>query len=308
MSYTHLSQSERYQIYALFRANHPIKFIAKQLQRCPSTISRELRRNLSQRGYRPQFAQSKAVQRRANNSRKLSDNIWPWVIDKLSINWSPEQIAGVHQSISHTSIYRYIHKDKANGGNLWQCLRRKSKPYRKPLVSETRGRIKDRVSIDKRPDIVNTRARLGDWEADTIIGKNHKQAIVTIVERKSGLVKIKKVAHKSASLVAGAMSTLLSPLMLFVKTITSDNGKEFAHHQQVKRDLHAMFYFADTYASWQRGTNENTNGLIREYLPKGCDFRRISDDEIQFIEDRLNERPRKRLGFKSPNEVFFNAI
>ena len=154
--------------------------------------------------------------------------------------------------------------------------------------------------------MVEDRSRIGDWEADTIIGQNHKQAIVTVVERRTGLVKMKRVTNKTALLVVDAMINLLAPVKLQVKTITSDNGKEFADHKEVKGRLYSRFYFADAYASWQRGTNENTNGLIREYLPKGCDFRPISDDEVQAIEDRLNNRPRKRLGFRTPNQVFYS--
>ncbi|WP_201618096.1 IS30 family transposase [Psychrobacter urativorans] len=306
MSYTHLSLEERYQIYVLKGANRSIKFIAGELNRSSSTISREIRRNKSLRGYRAQYADDKAKARHANNAFTIVLNVWDWVVDKLKLQWSPEQIAGVHGGISHMSIYRYLWTDKRQGGVLWQYLRRKAKPYRQRLTCETRGRINDRVSIHKRPQVVEERSRIGDWEADTIIGQNHKQAIVTVVERKTGLVKMQRVTRKSAHLVADTMITLLNPIRLQVKTITSDNGKEFADHKEVKNRLYSMFYFADTYASWQRGTNENTNGLIREYLPKGCDFRQVSDDEVQAIEDKLNNRPRKRLGFKTPNQVSYS--
>jgi IS30 family transposase len=228
------------------------------------------------------------------------------VTDKLKENWSPEQISGVHAGISHMSIYRYIWRDKRQDGTLWQCLRRKGKPYRQRLTAETRGRINDRVSIHERPCIVEERSRIGDWEADTVIGQHHKQAIVTLVERKTGLLKMKRVGHKTAQQVSEAMIELLAPVRLQVKTITSDNGKEFAQHKKVKQKLFSPFFFADAYASWQRGTNENTNGLIREYLPKGCDFRQVSDNEIQDIENKLNNRPRKRLGFKTPMQAFYN--
>lgn len=306
MSYTHLSLSERYQIYALIGANQSNKFIAETLGRSPSTISRELQRNKSGRGYRPNHADNQAKTRHANNAFTIVSLVWDWVIDKLKLQWSPEQIAGVHGGISHMSIYRYLWADKKQGGMLWQCLRRKAKPYRQRLTDETRGRINDRVSIKERPQVVEARSRIGDWEADTIIGQHHKQAIVTLVERKSGLLKMQRVTKKSAHLVADAMIHLLTPMRLKVKTITSDNGKEFAYHKAVKQGLYSMFYFADTFASWQRGTNENTNGLIREYLPKGCDFRQVSDDEVQAIEDRINNRPRKRLGFKTPNQIFYS--
>lgn len=306
MSYTHLSLGERYQIYALIGAEHSIKFIADALGRSPSTISREIRRNKSLQGYRAKHANKKACDRRVNNASSLIADIWVWVTDKLKESWSPEQIAGVHGGISHMSIYRYIWRDKKKGGRLWQCLRRKAKPYRTRLTAETRGRINDRVSIHERPSIVDARTRIGDWEADTVIGQHHKQAIVTLVERRTGLLKMKRVLKKSAQQVSEAMIELLKPVRLQVKTITSDNGKEFADHKKVKQKLFSPFFFADTYASWQRGTNENTNGLIREFLPKGCDFRQVCDDEMQAIEDKLNNRPRKRLGFKTPNQVFYN--
>lgn len=306
MNYTHLSLGERYQIYALIGAEHSIKFIADALGRSTSTISREIRRNKSLRGYRAKHANNKACDRRSNNATTIMADIWAWVTDKLKENWSPQQIAGFHGGISHMSIYRYIWTNKRKGGRLWQCLRRKAKPYRQRLTAETRGRINDRVSIHERPSIVDARTRIGDWEADTVIGQHHKQAIVTLVERKTGLLKMKRVDNKTAQQVSEAMIELLKPVRLQVKTITSDNGKEFADHKKVRQKLFSPFFFADAYASWQRGTNENTNGLIREFLPKGCDFRQVSDQDIQMIENKLNNRPRKRLDFKTPNQVFYN--
>ena len=306
MSYTHLSLGERYQIYALKGAKHSINFIARVLNRSPSTLSRELKRNKSLRGYRAKHANNKACDRRSNNALNIISEVWDWVTDKLTEGWSPEQIAGVHRDISHMSIYRYIWRDKNQGGTLWQCLRRKAKPYRKRLTTETRSRINDRVSIHERPSIVQERSRIGDWEADTVIGQPHKQAIVTLVERITGLLKRKRVIKKSASQVSDAMIDLSTPVKIQVKTITSDNGKEFADHKKLRQQIFSTFFFADAYASWQRGTNENTNGLIRDFLPKGCDFRQVSDQDIQMIEDKLNNRPRKRLGFKTPNQVFYN--
>ena len=306
MNYTHLSLGERYQIYALIGAEHSINFIARALNRSPSTILREIRRNKSLRGYQVNNAHKKACARRSNNALSIIANVWDWVTDKLKENWSPQQIAGVHGGLSHMSIYRYIWTNKRKGGRLWQCLRRKAKPYRQRLTAETRGRINDRVSIHERPSIVDARTRIGDWEADTIIGQHHKQAIVTLVERKTGLLKMKRVDNKTAQQVSEAMIELLKPVRLQVKTITSYNGKEFAQHKKVKQKLFSPFFFADAYASWQRGTNENTNGLIREYLPKDCDFRQVSDNEMQNIENKLNNRPRKRLGFKTPMQAFYN--
>jgi IS30 family transposase len=166
-----------------------------------------------------------------------------------------------------------------------------------------RGQIPHRVLIDQRPEVVAQRARLGDWEADTIIGRNHQAAIVSLVERRSKLTRLKKVARNTAELVTNAVTTQLQPLT--VKTITSDNGREFAHHLQIGQNLKADFYFAHPYHSWERGVNENTNGLVRQYFPKQSEFSKITDKQIKKVEERLNQRPRKTLGYKTPHEVFF---
>ena len=172
---------------------------------------------------------------------------------------------------------------------------------------ERRGQIPNRLFIEDRPAIVDERKRIGDWEADTIIGKNHRQAIVSIVERKTGLTLIKKVERKTSKAVSQAMIDLLKPYKNKVRTITSDNGKEFAGHEEIAKKLKADFYFAHPYASWERGTNENTNGLIRQYFPKNRDFTTITKKEINFAMERLNNRPRKRLGYRTPNQVFFKS-
>lgn len=174
MNYTQLSLGERYQIYALKGAKHSIKFIADALGRSPSTISRKVRRNKSLRGYRANYVYNKAKARRASNAITIIVDVWDWVIDKLKDGWSPEKIARFHGGISHMSLYCCIWSDKKQGGRLWQCLRRKVKPYRKRLTTETRGRINDRVSIHERPQIVEEKTRIGDWEANTIIGQHHK--------------------------------------------------------------------------------------------------------------------------------------
>ena len=172
---------------------------------------------------------------------------------------------------------------------------------------ERRGTIPNRVSIDDRAAIVETRSRIGDWEADTVIGKNHRQAIVSIVERKTGFTLIQKVERKTALAVSQAMIGLLKPHRKKVHTITSDNGKEFAGHEEIASKLKANFYFAHPYSSWERGTNENTNGLIRQYFPKNRDFTTITQHEINMAMERLNNRPRKRLGYQTPNQVFFKS-
>ena len=184
-----------------------------------------------------------------------------------------------------------------------RCQKKRRKRYGS---YDRRGKLKNRVSIDERPAIVDTRQRLGDWEVDTIIGKGHRHAIVSLTERKSRLALLRKVERKTAQVVADAVIELLKSLPIRTHTITADNGKEFADHERIARDLRADVYFAHPYASWERATNENMNGLIRQYFPKKRNFATITEQEIEFVMERLNNRPRKCLGFKSPNQVFFN--
>jgi len=186
-----------------------------------------------------------------------------------------------------------------------QCLRHANKKRKKRYGSyDRRGQIVGRVRIDDRPPVVEAKKRIGDWEIDTVIGKNHKGALVTIVDRKSKFTLIKRVANKRADMVADATIDLLKPFRKKVHTITADNGKEFAQHALIAKDLKSLFFFAHPYHSWERGINENTNGLIRQYIPKAMHFKTLTDDRIQFVMGRLNNRPRKTLGFKTPNEVF----
>jgi len=306
MNYTHLTREERYQIYVLKKAGHKQSEIAKLLNRSGSTISRELFRNRGGRGYRAKQAQAKAEDRRAINARRVDDETWQFAQEKLLMHWSPEQISG-HVNISPETVYQRVYADKQSGGLLWKNLRCQKKRRKRYGKAERRGQIPNRLSIEDRPAIVDERKRIGDWEADTIIGKNHRQAIVSIVERKTGLTLIKKVERKTAKAVSQAMIGLLKPYKNKVRTITSDNGREFAGHEEISKKLEADFYFAHPYASWERGTNENTNGLIRQYFPKNRDFTTITQKEINFAMERLNNRPRKRLGFQTPNQVFFKS-
>jgi len=306
MDYTHLTREERYQIYVLKKAGHKQSEIAKLLNRSGSTISRELSRNQGRRGYRPKQAQAKAEDRRAINARRVDDDVWQVAQEKLLMHWSPEQISG-HVNISPETVYQRIYADKQSGGLLWKNLRCQKKRRKRYGKIERRGQIPNRLFIEDRPAIVDERKRIGDWEADTIIGKNHRQAIVSIVERKTGLTLIKKVERKTAKAVSQAMIHLLKPYKNKVRTITSDNGREFAGHEDIAKELKADFYFAHPYASWERGTNENTNGLIRQYFPKNRDFTTITQKEINFAMERLNNRPRKRLGYRTPNQVFFKS-
>tara|TARA_R110001599_G_C12108396_1_gene647766 strand:+ start:103 stop:1041 length:939 start_codon:yes stop_codon:yes gene_type:complete len=306
MNYTHLTQEERYQIYALQKAGQKQRQIASVLGRSESTICRELKRNVGCRGYRPQQAHGKAVERRAVNARRIDEATWSFAQQRLMEQWSPEQISG-HAAISAESVYQRVYADKKMGGLLWQNLRCQKKRKKRYGKIERRGSIPNRLFIEDRPAVVETRLRIGDWEADTIIGKNHRQAIVSIVERKSGLTLIQKVERKTAQAVSDAMIKLLKPYRDKVHTITSDNGREFAKHEDIAKALKAEFYFAHPYASWERGTNENTNGLIRQYFPKNRDFTTITQQEIDMAMTRLNNRPRKRLEYLTPCQVFFKS-
>lgn len=233
-----------------------------------------------------------------------------FIKEKIQLEWSPEQISGYGKrhhlfAISHERIYQYVLADKKSGGKLYLHLRFGKKKYRKRYGSLKRTHtIKNRVFIDDRPDIVNQKSRLGDWEIDTIIGKGHKEAIVTIVERLSKKILIGRVTSKKAAEVSIEVVSLLLPIKSSVLTITSDNGCEFAQHEWIAKNLDASIYFAHPYHSWERGLNENTNGLIRQYIPKGSSFAELTQERIQEITNRLNSRPRKALGFITPDEQF----
>ena len=208
--------------------------------------------------------------------------------------------------VSHERIYQYVYADKRAGGTLHQHLRCQKQRRKRYGSHDRRGQLANRCSISERPSIVDSRKRLGDWEADTIVGKGHQQAIVSLTERQSKLTLLAKVEHATAEAVATAMARLLEPVVEHVHTITSDNGREFARHQQIAAKLEAEFYFAHPYASWERGLNENTNGLVRQYFPKGSDFTTITDAQVERVMQRLNHRPRKTLGFVTPHQVFCN--
>lgn len=309
--YQQLTLEQRYQIYALLKNRHSQREIADTIGVDKSTISRELRRNRGQRGYRPQQAHRKALARRRQKSRcRIPPETWQLVEERLRQDWSPEQISGwmkKHKdiAISHEWIYQHILRDKEDGGDLHKHLRCQ-KPYRKRYGHyDRRGKLPNRTSIEQRPAIVDRRERLGDWEIDTMIGKGHRGALVTLTERKSRLALIHRVPRRRAEAVAQVTLNLLSSLSQFVHTITSDNGKEFAQHQAIAKALQADFYFAHPYASWERGANENMNGLIRQYFPKDTAFTTVSDAEVQEVIEKLNHRPRKCLDYQTPWEVFF---
>jgi len=309
--YTQLAHEQRYQIHAFMKAGYTQKAIAKETGTHPSTISREVRRNQGQRGYRPKQAHEKAMMRRYENPKtRIPLTTWALVDDRIKENWSPEQISGrlfMEQgiSISHESIYLHIYQDKHQGGKLHKHLRCQKKRRKRYGKQDRRGRIPNRISIDERPPIVNQKSRIGDWEGDTIIGKGHQGVVATLVERKTQYTVMAKSKTKRAKPVRQSIEQVLVPYREQVYTITYDNGLEFAEHQKMAQTLSANVYFAHPYSSWERGLNENTNGLIRQYLPKSRPLNNVTEKELKHIMDQLNHRPRKTLGFKTPHELFF---
>ena len=317
MKYKQLTLEKRYQISALIKAGLNQKNIASELGVHPSTISREFRRNNDKvRGYSAEMAQVISSKKHKEKSKRfsLTKAIEKYIRAKLKQDWSPEQIAGrmkldTGMSVVHETIYRYIYTNKKNGGKLYMYLRHKNKKYHhRSNDYRSRGTIIDRVMIGKRPKIVEKKNRIGDLEIDTVIGKDHKGALVTVVDRKSKFVLIKNVPSKEASVVTEALIEMIQPIKAIIHTITSDNGKEFAYHKEVSAALDTDFYFANPYHSWERGLNEHTNGLIRQYLPKKSVFIGVSKEEIIMIQNRLNHRPRKVLNYKTPYEVFFSEM
>ena len=314
MGYNQLTYENRNEIKAYLKLGLTMVVITYLIGVHKSTISRELKRNSGLRGYRPNQAQDKATTRKKRSRKKtgLTQVVKQRVAYYVNQDWSPEQISGylalaedIH--ISHETIYQYIWADKQAGGDLYTHLRgarkKKKKRYGK---KDTRGRLNDRVSIDERPATVTNKERLGDWEIDTIIGSHHQGALVSAVERTTKLTCIEVVPHKEAEIVGQTIINMLQPFKGKVLTITVDNGKEFAFHKKITQELGAQVYFAHPYHSWERGLNENTNGLIRQYFPKKYDFRTIAKQDTLLVENRLNNRPRKTLNFKKPIEIFFN--
>jgi len=303
-TYTQLTKEQRYQISALLRTGQSQSEIARIIGVDKSSISREIKRNKGKRGYRPKQADVKAQARKNKSKVHIGVEQWEQVDRLLCLDWSPEQIhdqlSNLHGwSISHEWIYQHVLKDKKMGGKLYQHLRCQKKRHKRYGKYEFRGRIPGRVGIEERPEVVNDRSRLGDWEADTIFGRKKHQAIVTVTERKTRFTLMQKVAQKTSREVGDALIELLQPYP--VVTLTVDNGKEFIEHQRVAQALNARVYFAHPNSAWERGTNENTNGLIRQYFPKGSDFSKITNQEVGIVTNRLNHRPRKCLNFESPS-------
>lgn len=315
-TYKQLTYEQRCQIEALNKSGMRQREIAEIVETSQSTISRELRRNKGQRGYRHKQAQSMADERRLNAAKalKMDSSMTERVENKLREKWSPEQVSGwlleeLGEHLSHERIYQHVWDDKWAGGDLYTHLRRQGKRYLKRGNGKpSRGHIRNRVGIEERPDIVDEKSRLGDWEIDTVIGKGHSGALVTIVERVTQFALVANVPDKSAEAVTAATIALLKPYISVLHTITADNGKEFAYHEQLTAQLGAAVYFARPYHSWERGLNENTNGLLRQYWPKSTDFKQVTEDEVLAVVTQLNQRPRKTLGFKTPHALMQNHL
>lgn len=308
----HLTEAQRYTISAMINKGYKQKEIARTIGKDKSVISRELNRNCDKRSkkYNADLANRKYSQRQRDKPKyiRFTDEIRQYVDSLLNKDYSPEQIAGRAKlegkpCVSIERIYQYVWKDKKEGGNLYMHLRRKGRKYRKRgNAKDTRGIIKGRIDIDQRPAIVNEKIRPGDLEIDTVIGKNHKGALLTINDRFSSSVWIAKLNDKNAEKLAQKTIEILNPFKPLIHTITGDNGKEFAEHKVISDGLKINFYFAKPYHSWERGANENTNGLIRQYFPKGSSFENISNEDVNRVQDILNNRPRKKLNFLTPNE------
>lgn len=312
--YHHLTRDERCQIYALKKSGESLSSIAKLLNVHRSTICRELQRNTGQKGYRFNQAQEKTSERRQLASRtpiKMDEMVIATVKEKLSQQWSPEQISGwmklqnASKSVSYETIYQFIWKDKREGGSLYKQLRHAGKKYnRRGSKKAGRGCIPGRIDIKERPPIVEEKTRIGDFEFDTIQSAGHTGAIVSMVDRATKLTKLYKVSGSTAEEVTAAIIKSLDPLKEFIHTMTADNGKEFSRHAEISAALDASFFFATPYHSWERGLNEHTNGLVRQYFPKGSSFEDITQEDVLIVEKLLNTRPRKVLGYQTPEEVF----
>lgn len=318
--YRQLTPEQRYQMEALIATQPDImqKEIARILGVHPSTISRELKRNRSKdsKGYQAKTAIRVSDQRRRNASKftKRSDRLQSFIIKQMAKGWSPEQVCGNLKrrtrgkiSISYEFIYQWILDDQRIGGGFYTYLRREKKIRNKRLGKYSRrGVLKNRVSIHDRPAEIESRNTIGHWEGDTVVGKGKQNAIVTLVERMTGMTKIRYASRCDSEQVHNAMLDVAKSE--YMATLTLDNGKEFAKHEDFKKQAGVSVYFADPYSSWQRGTNENTNGLIRQYFPKGFDFSTVTEQRIQEVEDMINNRPRKRLGYRTPKQVWREAM
>ena len=317
MAYHQLTTEERYMIAALRQQGCPVPQIAAELGRDPSTIRRELQRNATPHdgAYRPSMAVEMTNGRRSRsrrNARYGAAEFAP-IEALLRQNWSPEQIVGRRRLeklpvMSHETIYLHIWADKTNGGTLWQHLRGAQKRRRKRYGRhDSRGRLAGKTMIQDRPAVVDRRTRIGDWELDTVHGRG-KPCVATAVERKCGVIRIGKLAQATAALTTHRTVFLLKDEPHPVFSLTSDNGTEFHGFKDIARQLDSRFYFATPHHAWERGSNENANGLLRQYLPKGADLSALTQKQCAQIAAHLNHRPRRRLGFRTPLEVYHASL
>jgi transposase, IS30 family len=311
MRYNHLTQDDRYNIYLGLKMGKKYKEIAFEIGRSESTISREIARNSGKKNYRPKQANEMAKERLKTKPKsiKMVPEVVLLIREMILKDWSPEQVSGrlfkdKKIKISPETIYQYILVDKALGGDLYTHLRCQKKNRKRygTKASDKRGQIKNKKSIDIRPKIVDLKLRKGDWEGDLVIGKDHKSALVTLVDRKTKKVKIGLVNSKNARPVAEVIIELLKGEICH--TLTFDNGKEFAEHEFIKENTNVDVFFAHPYSSWERGCNENTNGLIRQYFSKGSCFLHLTNEDVKRVENILNNRPRKSLKYRTPNECY----
>lgn len=311
---SHLTYEQRYTISVMLQSGCSQSVIASTLKRSKSVISREISRNSDGRNkiYTADLAQRKCASRHKQKKKKVKLNpmMWEYITDLLGQKLSPEQIVGISkrngvECISHQWIYHLVWEDKKRQGKLCKNLRNRGKPYKRKGVGRYAKEIHStKRDISQRPLIVEQRERFGDLEVDTIIGKHKKMALVTINDRATGIVKVARVDEKTSALVTAKIIELLTPWKPYLHTITADNGAEFVKHECIAEALKIDFFFAEPYKSWQRGSNENLNRLIRQYFPKGTDFNHVDIKTIAFVEQQINQRPRKRYNFRSPLEMF----
>ncbi len=314
----HLTIKQRYEIATLRNQNFSQSEIANSIGKDKSVISRELKRNCDARNglYKAELAQRKADSRHEDKPKKVyfTTEVRAFVIKYLQQEYSPEQIVGYAEKekincVSTERLYQFVWHDKKQGGSYYKHLRTQGKKYRKRgQAKDKRGQIVDRVDISKRPPIVEGKTRIGDLEMDLVIGKDHQGALLTINDRAAGVLKMAKIDSKEAAVVETKAIELLKDWLPYLHTLTTDNGREFANHKKIAQRLCIAFFFARPYHSWERGANENLNGLVRQYFPKKSDFNLITEQQVNEVVDKLNNRPRKRFGFKTPNEIFSQAI
>ncbi|HEY5168607.1 MAG TPA: IS30 family transposase [Thermoleophilia bacterium] len=317
MQYHQITSGERYAIAALRRQGYSARAIARDLQRAPSTVSREVRRNRSADGAYSAFKACSRTRGRRSRSRRnerVTAEAWDLVERYLRLDWSPEQVAGFLRTegllaISHETIYVHVWREKRAGGELWTHLRQAGKKRRKRYGAyDSRGRLAGKRHISERPAAVEARRELGHWEIDTVMGNEHgRTSVITLVERATGYLVMGKLTRHCAAEATTRIVELIARDTGAYRTITADNGTEFHSYAEIEAATGALFYFATAHHSWERGTNENTNGLLRQYLPKRTSMAQVTQADCDAIAKKLNSRPRKRLGYRTPEECYVQA-